>query len=155
MNNKVDYAVECFNSGFNCSQAVLTAFCKDFGVNTELGLKIAGSFGGGMGHMGGVCGAVSGALMVLGLKYGQSVDYDKYSKARNYLSVNEFAARFRKLNGTINCSELIGYNLGDEAQLMAAREANIWESKCVKYIKDSVSILEEMLAEDSERVSEK
>lgn len=145
--NKADYAVDCYNSGFSCSQAVFTAFCEDFGLDKKLGLKIACSFGGGMGHIGEVCGAVTGAFLVLGLKYGQDDEEDKYSKAMNYLLVRDFASRFRKLNGSINCKELINYDLSDENQLNAARQTDVFKTKCPKYVRDAVGLLEEMMAE--------
>ncbi|HOQ38212.1 MAG TPA: C-GCAxxG-C-C family protein [Acetivibrio sp.] len=145
--NKAKYAVEFFNKGFNCSQSVFCAFCEDFGVDTKLGLKMACSFGAGMGYMGEVCGAVSGAFMVLGLKYGQNNEHDQYSKTLNYLLVKDFASRFREINGSINCKELIQYDLSDEGQLNAARQTDVFTTKCPKYVKDAVEILEEIITE--------
>ncbi|NJD04113.1 MAG: C_GCAxxG_C_C family protein [Ruminiclostridium sp.] len=148
--NKTDYAVDCFSNGFNCSQAVFSAFCEDFGVDINLGLKMACSFGAGMGYMGEACGAVTGAFMVLGLKFGQNDEQDKYSKAMNYLLVKDFASRFRKLNGSINCKELIQYDLSDERQLNAARQTDVFTTKCPKYVKDAVELLEAVIAEHEE-----
>ena len=145
--NKSDYAVDNFSKGFFCSQAVFSAFCEDFGLDKRLGLKIACSFGAGMGYMGEVCGAVTGAFMALGLKYGQDDEEDKYSKAMNSLMVKDFAARFRKLNGSISCKELIEYDLSDNEQLNAARQTDVFRSKCAKYIRDAVGIIEEMMPE--------
>jgi C_GCAxxG_C_C family probable redox protein len=145
--DKADNAVVCFNSGFNCAQAVFTAFCEDFGLDKKQALNIACSFGAGMGYIGEACGAVTGAFLVLGLKYGQDNEEDKYSKATNYLLVKDFAARFRKLNGTINCKELLGYDLSDEKQLDAARQTDVFKTKCPKYVRDAVKILEEIMAE--------
>lgn len=147
MNNKADYAIASFESGFNCSQAVLSAFCEDFGLDKSPALKIACSFGGGM-CLGETCGAVTGALMVLGLKYGQDDNEDTYSKAINKLMVKDFASRFRKLNGSISCKELLEYDLSDENQLNAARQSGIFKTKCPKYVKDAVAILEEMKVND-------
>lgn len=151
--SKGDYAVDCFNSGFNCSQAVFTAFCNDFGLDRRLGLKIAGSFGAGMGYIGEACGAVTGAFMVIGLKYGQEDEDDKYTKAMNYLMVKDFTSRFRRLNGSISCKELLDYDLSDEKQLNTARKTDVFTTKCPKYVSDAVQILEEMIREaDSQRV---
>ncbi|HEX9059767.1 MAG TPA: C-GCAxxG-C-C family protein [Clostridia bacterium] len=147
MNNKTDYAFDSFESGFNCSQAVLSAFCEDFGLNKSLALKIACSFGGGMA-LGETCGAVTGAFMVLGLKYGQNDSEDAYSKAINKLMVKDFVSRFRKLNGSICCKDLLEYDLSDENQLNAARQSGIFKTKCPKYVKDAVEILEEMKIND-------
>lgn len=147
MNSKIEYANECFNNGFNCAQSVFSAFCDDFGLDKSQALKIACSFGGGMGHLGEVCGAVSGAFMVLGLIYGQNEAHESQKKALTYLKVKDFAKCFKEINGTINCTELLNYDLGDEAQLNAARQAGVFKTKCPKYIGDAVKILEEMIAE--------
>ncbi len=147
MKNKAERANECFNSGFNCAQSVLSVFCEDYGLDKSYALKIACSFGGGMGHLGEVCGAVSGAFMVLGLIYGQSTENDMQKKALTYSKVKDFAQRFMEINGTINCTKLLNYDLSDEEQLNAAKQAGIFKVKCPKYIKDAVAILEEMIAE--------
>lgn len=145
--NKVEYAVDCFNRGFNCSQAVFSTFSMECGLDRKLALRIAGSFGAGMGYIGEACGAVTGAFMVLGLKYGQEDEVDKYSKTRNYLFVKDFASRFRKLNGSISCKELLGYDLSDEKQLSTARQTDVFTTKCPKYVSDAVQILKEMISE--------
>ncbi len=147
MKSKVEYAGECFSSGFNCAQSVFSSFCEDFGLEKNQAMKIACSFGAGIGYLGEVCGAVSGAFMVLGLIYGQNEAHESEKKALTYLKVKEFARRFREINGTINCSQLLNYELGDEAQLNAARQAGVFKTKCSQYIIDAVRILEEMLAE--------
>ena len=145
--DKGEIASKTFESGFNCAQSVFTTFCEDFGLDKELGLKIASSFGGGMGHLGEACGAVTGALMALGLKYGQTKQEDKESKELNYKLDKEFAARFKKLNGSINCSELLGYDLTDEKQFKEAKENGICKRMCPKFVKDAANLLEEMLKE--------
>lgn len=146
MSNKTEYANECFSSGFNCAQSVFSAFCEDFGLEKSQALKIACPFGGGMGYLGEACGAVSGAFMVLGLVYGQNEEQDAQKKALTYEKVKEFAKRFREINGTINCTELLNYDLGDEAQASAARQAGLFKTKCPQFIKDAVTILEGMIA---------
>ena len=88
--DRAESAIACFMNGCNCSQAVLTAFCEEYGIDKKLAMRIACPFGGGMGHTGQVCGAVSGALLVLGLKYGQDDVEDRQSKERNYLIVKDF-----------------------------------------------------------------
>lgn len=145
--NNAEYAVDCFNNGHSCAQAVVATFCEEYGIDKKLGLKIACPFGGGMGHTGGVCGAVTGALLVLGLKYGQEDTENKYSKAMNYLIVQDFISRFKKCNGSINCTELINYDLGDDKQLNTARQSNIFKTICSKYVDDSVTLLESIMTE--------
>ena len=142
------YACECFSSGFNCAQSVFTAFSREHGIDNKTALRISGSFGAGMGYLSEACGAVTGAFMVLGLIYGQDEDDDKYSKARNYLLVKDFAHRFKKINGSINCTELLNVDLSDEKQLIAARTTDIFETKCPKYVSDAVKILEDIINEN-------
>lgn len=142
-----DCAVEYYNSGCSCAQAVFTTYCEDFGIDKKLGLKVACPLGGGMGHTGGVCGAVTGALLVLGLKFGQDDMEDKYAKAMNYLIVQDYVSRFKKRNGSINCKELVNYDLSDVNQLTAARQTDVFKTKCPNYVADAVNLLEEVMAE--------
>jgi len=145
MDNKIENANQCFNSGFNCAQSVFSAFCEDFGLDKSYALKIACSFGAGMGYMCEACGAVTGAFMVLGLIYGQNIEGDTDSRAQTYLLVKEFSSRFKKINRSINCKELLNCDLSDELQLNTARQSGLFKTKCPKYIRDAVGILEEMI----------
>ncbi len=100
-------AEELFKNGCNCSQAVLLAFSDVTGLENETALKLASSFGGGMGRMREVCGAVSGALMVLGIAKGYSDLSDGEAKKEHYALIQEFARRFKEENGSIICRELL------------------------------------------------
>ncbi|KNY30302.1 C-GCAxxG-C-C family protein [Pseudobacteroides cellulosolvens] len=148
MENKANYAIDNFDCGFNCSQAVFSAFCEELGLNKKIALKIACSFGGGMA-LGEVCGAVTGAFLVLGLKYGNNDPEDKFSKAKNRLLNRDFTARFRKLHGYITCKELLNYDITDDKQLNAARQSGIFKTKCPNYVRDTVLLLEEIIAENT------
>lgn len=90
MSEASDRAVDCFNGGFSCSQAVLASHSARFGVDEETAYRVAGAFGGGMGHIGGTCGAVTGALMLIGLRHGKFKKEDSVSKERTYEAVAEF-----------------------------------------------------------------
>ena len=81
--SRVEQAVSCFKGGFNCSQAVLSTYAQDFGLDREAALKLAAGFGGGMGRMAGTCGAVTGAFMVLGLKHGPTEAGDQTGKGNS------------------------------------------------------------------------
>jgi C_GCAxxG_C_C family probable redox protein len=106
--DKVQTAVTTFNNNFNCSQAVFSAFSEELGLDRATTLKIASCFGGGM-QCGEVCGAVTGALMAIGLKYGQSLPDDIKSKENANAKAREFIAKFKAKNQTILCKELLGY----------------------------------------------
>jgi C_GCAxxG_C_C family probable redox protein len=143
--DKINEAVECFNNGFSCSQAIFSTFCEEYGLDKTTALKIATSFGGGMGHTGETCGAVTGAFMLFGLIYGRYRADDKDSKEKTYSLVQEFTDRFKKINGSVKCTELIGYDLSTEEGLRNANTDNLTNAKCNKYVKDSAEIVQELL----------
>lgn len=96
-----------FRQGYNCAQSVLLAFGDMTGLDDETALRVSSSFGGGLGRLREVCGAVSGACMVLGLVKGYSDPDDREGKRAQYRLVQEFAERFREQNGSIVCRELL------------------------------------------------
>lgn len=101
-------AAELFLSGSNCAQAVVVAFCDVTGLTPEFSAKMASSFGGGMGRLREVCGAVSGMLMVAGLLYGyEDPGEDDVSKKAHYRLVQELAGKFREQAGSIVCREIL------------------------------------------------
>ncbi len=110
-----------------------------------MALKIATSFGGGIAHLDELCGAMTGALMVIGLKHGMVKDEDIEAKEKTYALSQEFAARFKSRHGSLRCTELIGYNLSNLEDYEKAKEADVFNSCCTKFVKDSVEILEELL----------
>ncbi|MGI6579698.1 MAG: C-GCAxxG-C-C family protein [Saccharofermentanales bacterium] len=141
MSEKVQKARELHESGFNCSQSVLGSFCDRFGIDEQILMKLACGFGGGI-QCGEVCGAVSGAIMVVGLKYGQSVAGDQDSKKKCYEITLEFMEEYSKRKGTVLCRELLGYDIRDaEAK---AKFPDRQKQICPKAIETAVLILEEM-----------
>ena len=101
-------AAELFVNGKNCAQAVAVAFCDVTGMEPELAAKLSSSFGGGMGRMREVCGAVSGMLMVLGALYGYDDPGEKaLAQREHYALVQELAGKFRERNGSIICREIL------------------------------------------------
>lgn len=106
--SKSEKAKQLFESGYNCAQSVFCSFCEDFGIDMKTGLKLSSSFGGGMGRLREVCGAVSSMFMIAGLKYGYSSNNDDEAKANHYKLIQELAEKFEAENGSIICRELIG-----------------------------------------------
>jgi C_GCAxxG_C_C family probable redox protein len=145
--NKVERAVSCFNDGFSCSQVVLSTYGEQFGLDRETALKVAGAFGGGMGHRGETCGAVTGALMVIGLQYGQTRVEDKEPKKKTYRLVKEFAEQFKVRNGSINCTELLGCDLSTPEGMQRAKERDLFTTLCPKFVQDAAEILEGLIEE--------
>ncbi len=143
--SKVELAVACFDQGFVCSQAVFSTYSLQFGLDRETALKVAGAFGGGMGHMGEICGAVTGAFMVIGLKHGGTIAEDEQSEEKTYSLVNEFVNRFKSRNGSIVCRELLGCDISTPEGLNTAREKKLFTTLCPKYVRDAAEIIEQIL----------
>jgi C_GCAxxG_C_C family probable redox protein len=146
MSAKSQQAVERFRNGLNCSQAVLGSYCEQFGLECEKAFKVATGFGGGM-RMGGTCGAVSGAFMVLGLKYGNSTAENKEAKANTYKKVEEYTKRFKARNDSVMCRELLGCDVSTPEGMKEAKDKSLFSSICPKMVQDAVEIIEEMLSE--------
>jgi C_GCAxxG_C_C family probable redox protein len=138
-------AVSYFKGSFNCAQSVFATFAPQFGIPETDAFKIACPFGAGMGRMQETCGAVSGAFMVIGLKYGKYLAEDKASKEITYEKVREFSKKFTELNNSLKCRDLIGVDLSTMDGLELAKEREVFEKLCVKYLQNAVTILEEIL----------
>ena len=143
--SKVKEAAECFNNGFNCSQAVLSAYCGEFGIDKETALQIACGFGAGMGRLQETCGAVSGAYMLIGLKYGKFLLEDEPAKEKTYAMVREFARLFIEKNKTTKCRELLGVDLLNGDRQTAAERVKL---VCPQMVKDAAEIIESILLSD-------
>lgn len=144
MNRKSEQAVSCFSEGFNCSQAVLSTLGPEMGLDRETALRVAGMFGGGMGHMGNVCGAVTGAFMTIGLKYSKFQDGENEKRDRGYALVQQFTEEFTARHGSIVCKELLGCDLSTPEGLAQAREKGLFRDLCPKLVQSAVDILEQM-----------
>ena len=108
MKSEREKAKELFLEGYNCSQAVFVAYAERYGLDKELALKVSASFGGGMGRMREICGAVSGMFMVAGMETGQTKPRDPAAKQANYDMVQRLARRYKEEYGSIVCKELLG-----------------------------------------------
>lgn len=142
-------AIQYFMEGFNCSQAVFTAFAEEMDADRELCLKISTAFGGGMSHLNQTCGAVTGALLALGLKYGRSRAEDVESKENTYRLGLEFSRRFKAKHGSLNCTDLIGFNLSREDQLHLAQDKGVFRTVCPRFVKSAAEIAESLIKENS------
>lgn len=129
----------------NCAQTILYTYSKMFGLDRNLALQIAQGFGGGMGHTGQTCGAVTGAYMVLGLAQKISGSNPRENVEKTYGLINDFNRKFQKLHSSITCNELIGYDLSNPEALAEARNKSVFTTVCPKLVRDSVEILETML----------
>lgn len=143
-------AVELFKEGYNCSQSVFVAFCHRFGLDEETAKKISAGLGGGLGRMREVCGAVSGAAMVIGSICAGVDGKDNNSKQKNYELVREFAYRFKEKNGSIICRELLGLDVKMEKSAEPEKRTAEYYKKrpCVELVADAAELLTELIEEN-------
>ena len=135
-----------FKQGYNCSQAVYLAFCDVTGMDEKTALMLSSSFGGGMGRMREVCGAVSGMFMVAGQLYGYSDPNDRNAKAEHYALIQRMAAKFREKNGSIICRELLGTN--DSAPNPTERTDRFYKKRpCAELVAMCAEITDGIIAE--------
>ena len=135
MRNRVEKAEALFLAGCNCSQAVFTAFADEFGLDEELAKRLSCGLGGGVGRMREVCGAVSAAAMVIGMRLGPD-------KMKAYPVIQEFCARFKAEAGSIVCRELLAGTGATQGGAPEARTPAYYAKRpCVELVKLAVSLL--------------
>ena len=137
-----------FQEGFNCSQSVFSANAESLGVSKELAFRIASGLGAGMGRMQETCGAVTGACLFLGLRYGYSDAADTQSKERTYGFVQDLHRRFADIHGTTNCRELLGLDMRSEEKRQKFLNDGLSKKICLKCVATADSILREIVAEN-------
>jgi C_GCAxxG_C_C family probable redox protein len=142
--NREEKARQMFEAHENCAQSVLSAFADDFGLDVNTALRIATPFGAGIGRSGHMCGAISGAIMAIGLARGITV-YDKAQKDAVYALAQEFLDRFAAKHDSLSCPGLLGFDIGDPVQLEQARELNLFDTRCPEFVGDAVRITEALL----------
>ena len=148
MSRNSDFAEEYFKNGFNCSQAVFSAYSKQLGLEENLALKIAGGFGAGMGRIGETCGAVTGAIMVIGLRYGMTNVNDDQAREKTYELVQEFTKRFKSIHGSVKCKDLLKYDISIPEESKKARDEGITKKLCPNYVRSAAEIIGDILLTD-------
>ncbi len=160
--SRVDKAERLFREGYNCSQAVVAAFCDIYGLDEELALRISASFGAGLGRMREVCGAVSGMGIIAGLENGTTDGKDRDGKKANYDLISSMAGEFKKNNGTIICRELLGLSdkkspvqKGEEQKIDTTpqvRDDKYYKTRpCVDKVRECAQIIEEYIVNKKRR----
>ena len=139
-------SVKYYQAGYNCAQSLLLAYGLESGIEVNQLAAAAEPFGVGMARLGETCGAVAGALMVIGLNHGRRDVANTPATEATYQVAQEFSRRFTALNGSTVCRELLGYQIGT-ADGMAAAEANQAFNACPKYVRDAARIIAELTAE--------
>lgn len=147
---KEERAKELFFEGYNCSQAVVETFMDEIGLSGEKSkiLSMVSSFGGGMGRLREVCGAVSGMFLVAGALYGYDDPKDLVAKKEHYQRIQELAAKFKELNGSIICRELLGLEGKDTSPQPSPRTEEYYKKRpCPEKIGIAARLMEEYIKE--------
>lgn len=144
-------AGELFLEGFNCAQAVFTAFSHRFGIDEDTAKRISAGLGGGVGRNREVCGAVSGAAMAIGSIKAATQGEDAKGKQENYELVREFCEKFKEIHGSIICRELLRIAANKkESATPDDRTAEYYKNRpCLKIVEDAAEIVAQMIAENS------
>jgi C_GCAxxG_C_C family probable redox protein len=142
-------ALQYFTNGANCAQAVVLAYAEDLGMDEKTAARLASSFGGGIGRLREVCGAVSGMMMVYGLLRGYDDLQDPEAKKTHYANVQTLAAKFREENGSIICRELLKLHENEQNDpTPTPRDAKFFHSRpCMGFVQSAARILDEALNE--------
>ena len=147
MSKYVDKSKELFLQGYNCAQAIAGGFSEAVGLNFETAIQIASSFGGGMGGMREVCGALTGAFVILGVKYGYVSPTDAAAKSNHYKLIATTAEKFKDKWGTILCRDLMK-KLAEEKQAILGDKPEEYKARpCLVIVEDVAKILEQTLGE--------
>ena len=144
---KGDLAKKYFEDGYNCAQAVLLAFCEDFGLEKETAIMMSAPFGGGIGRLREVCGTFTGMNMVLGLYEGKYDIKDNQKKTKLYKDVQALAEKFKQDNGSIICRDLLGLRIkGKDNPAPEVRTDSYYKARpCSELCKYAGDLLEEFL----------
>ena len=146
MEDKAKKAEELFLSGYNCAQSVFCAFCEDFGIDFEVGLKMTSSMGGGMGRLREVCGAVSSMFLLVGLKRGYIENNNDEIKANHYKLIQDLADEFKNKFGSILCRDLLGEDRG--SYVPDKRTEEYYKTRpCAEFIKYAAKLTEKIINE--------
>ena len=141
----IDTAVSLFSEGFTCSQAVLLAFAPRLGLDPVVAARIASPFGGGIARQGRVCGAITGALMVVGLHAGNATADDRAAKEAAYEKIRTLMAHFAEMHGTTECRQLIGHDLSTPDGYLAATEAGVFRTRCPGFVRTAATLAGEIV----------
>ena len=145
MKTRSDRAAEKFLAGYNCAQSVLWSFSPELGLDAELSLKVACGFGAGIARRQEVCGAVTGGIMVIGLRHGRGEKQDRTATEATYAKTQELIRRFEARHGTCNCRQLLGgCDLATEQGRADFKEKDLLNRTCKVCVQTVVGILEDL-----------
>ena len=134
-------AVTLFEQGFTCSQAVLAGFAGRYGLDRDAALRVSCAFGSGMARCASTCGAVTGALMAIGLAYGRTRIADEAARENTYGAARTFLERFRHEHGSDQCRELLGVDVGTREGSEAAAKEGLFRTRCPAFVRSAAKIV--------------
>ena len=143
--SKAEEAVARLTEGFGCSQALFATYAPQFGMDREIALKLSGAFAGGLGRTGEVCGALTSALMIIGLKYGRTRADDKETQLVTNSKVKEFIEKFKSQHGSMLCRDLLGVDVGTPEGMEAAKQQKLLATLCPGFVRNAAETLEGIL----------
>jgi len=141
-------AAHRFCNGCNCSQSVLSVYAERYGLDPSVAMRIATGLGGGVGRMGGSCGTLTGAALVLGLEYGPVEAGDQAAKDRTYQAVGLLQRRFIEKHGSNQCKDLLQRDLSIESEYQDARAQGLFKTHCPHFVETAVTLLDELIREN-------
>ena len=151
IDKRVERAVENFMAGYGCCQSVVAAFADLYGLDDTLAKKVAAGFGGGVGRLRMMCGAVSGIVMLVGLDCGQTEGSDREGKSACYKVVQELLARSKEENGSLICAEILGikgYEKAQNSYVASPRTAEYYKTRpCAAKVESAARIFADYLKE--------
>lgn len=151
MNSELEKApaLEKFLAGYNCSQAVLFSACQQLRLDGDLALRLSTGFGAGIARSGNICGAVSGGILALGLKYGRGEGEDKAKAQDTYARVRTYMESFEQRHGSVKCRELIKCDLATEAGQQFFKENDLLHRTCARCVETAIELLDSSLQPES------
>jgi C_GCAxxG_C_C family probable redox protein len=144
--NRAETAADYMRSGLNCAQSIVKAFASELAVDEDLAVRMTASLGAGLGRSGYVCGALSGAALVIGARFGNSDPADTAARDKAYALTDALLERFEKEHRTVLCRNLISFNLKDPEELLRARDEGVFVNRCPVFVLSAAKILEQILA---------
>lgn len=146
MNNpRVNQAVDYFKGPFSCSQAIMLTFATQLGMDNETAIRLGTGFAGGMGRHAEVCGAVTGAVMVIGLKHGMKNKNDDEARTKTYELVAELFKRFSAKHNSVLCKTILGCDISTVEGRELASSENRFKTLCPEFVRTAAEILEDIL----------
>ena len=147
--DKQQLSIDTFRNGFNCAQSVFSVLSEDLDIDRNTALKLATPFGAGIAYMQETCGAVSGALMAIGLKYGKGENGTNEDKERAYDMSKHFINEFTNCFGSVTCKELMeGHNMSTPEGMSRIMELDLFRVKCAVHVKTAVEIAGKIIGRD-------